>query len=289
MFEALALELLVADRDDLVDDEDLGADVHRDREAEPHVHADRVDLHRRVDELLDSGEVDDLVELAVDLLAGHAEDRGVQVDVLPAREVRVEPRAQLQQRRDAAGDLHPALVGPVDPGDAAQERRLARSVVADERVHRPLGESRATRRRAPRNGWRPGRGRVAVKNSLTEVGRSACRRNRLETTLDDDRMTHGQISSMKPGARLANTHHPTATDHRRGTDHRDPVHQGGHLQEVDRAPHSPDEVGHRVELEQRPRQRVLLDDGLASRRSAWRRTATGDRVPSGSRHRGTAR
>ncbi len=41
--EAPALELLVAHRDDLVDDEDLRVDVDGDGEAEPHVHAARVD------------------------------------------------------------------------------------------------------------------------------------------------------------------------------------------------------------------------------------------------------
>ena len=39
--EALALELLVADREDLVEQEHVGVDVGGDREAEPHVHARR--------------------------------------------------------------------------------------------------------------------------------------------------------------------------------------------------------------------------------------------------------
>ena len=66
---ALALELGVADGEDLVDEEQVGVDVDRDREAEPHVHARGVVLHRRVDEVLDAGEVDDLVEPLVELLA----------------------------------------------------------------------------------------------------------------------------------------------------------------------------------------------------------------------------
>ena len=60
--EALALERLVADREHLVDEEDVGVDVDGDREPEPHVHARRVVLHLLVDELLELGEVDDLVE-----------------------------------------------------------------------------------------------------------------------------------------------------------------------------------------------------------------------------------
>ena len=62
--EALLLEARVADRQHLVDDQDLGLEVRGDGEREPHVHAARVVLHRRVDEPLDLRERDDLVELA---------------------------------------------------------------------------------------------------------------------------------------------------------------------------------------------------------------------------------
>ena len=60
--EALALERLVADGEHLVDEQDVGIDVHGDREAEPHVHARRVVLHLLVDEPLELGELDDVVE-----------------------------------------------------------------------------------------------------------------------------------------------------------------------------------------------------------------------------------
>ena len=61
--EAALLELGVADREHLVDEQDLRLEVRGDGEREPHVHAARVALDRRVDELLDAGELDDLVEL----------------------------------------------------------------------------------------------------------------------------------------------------------------------------------------------------------------------------------
>ena len=56
------LEALVADGEHLVDEQDLGLDVGGDGEAEAHEHARRVVLHRRVDELLEPGELDDVVE-----------------------------------------------------------------------------------------------------------------------------------------------------------------------------------------------------------------------------------
>ena len=43
-----------------------------------------------------------VVEHGVRLGGGHAEQRGVEVDVLPAGEVGVESRAELEQGRDPA-------------------------------------------------------------------------------------------------------------------------------------------------------------------------------------------
>ena len=62
LVEALVREAFVADGEHLVDEQHLGIDVDRDGEPEAHVHARRVGLHRRVDELLHLGELDDLVE-----------------------------------------------------------------------------------------------------------------------------------------------------------------------------------------------------------------------------------
>src|SRR5207302_1032493 len=74
----------------------------------------------------------DLVEGGVDLFAGEAQDRAVQVDVLPAGELRMEPGAQLQQRGDPAPGHHPPLGGAEDPGHDLQQRGLARAVRPDQ-------------------------------------------------------------------------------------------------------------------------------------------------------------
>ena len=65
--EALALERLVADGEDLVEQQDVRVEVRRDREAEPHVHPGGVRPHRPVDRVLELGEGDDLVEALADL------------------------------------------------------------------------------------------------------------------------------------------------------------------------------------------------------------------------------
>ena len=102
--EAAAREGLVAHREDLVDDEDLGVDVDRDREAEPHVHPRRVGLDRLVDELREPGELDDRRELPLDLAARQAEHDAVDDDVLAARDLRVEAGSELDEGRDLPVD-----------------------------------------------------------------------------------------------------------------------------------------------------------------------------------------
>ena len=130
--QALALEGLVADREHLVDEQDVGVDVDGHGEGQPDVHAGRVELHRRVDELLDAGEVDDLVEGLLGRAARHAQDGGVEEDVLPAGEVAVEAGAELEQRGQALAALDVPLGRREDPADDLEQGGLAGAVVADQ-------------------------------------------------------------------------------------------------------------------------------------------------------------
>ena len=59
----------VADREHLVDQQDLGVDLDRHREREAHVHPRGVVLQPHVEELLELGEGDDVVEARTRLLA----------------------------------------------------------------------------------------------------------------------------------------------------------------------------------------------------------------------------
>ena len=73
----------------LVHQQDLRLQVGGHGEGKADVHAGRVTLHRGVDELLDLGKGDGLVEptgfleLVVDIGFLHPQDRAVEVDVLP--------------------------------------------------------------------------------------------------------------------------------------------------------------------------------------------------------------
>ena len=73
--EALLLELLVADREHLVEQEDVERHLDRDRVREPDLHARRVVLQLLVDEALELGERDDLVEALLELALREAEQR----------------------------------------------------------------------------------------------------------------------------------------------------------------------------------------------------------------------
>jgi hypothetical protein len=105
--QALPLERLVPHGEDLVDQQHVRVQVGDDRKAQPQVHAGRIRLHRHVDEVTELGELDDAIDTLLDLLAGEAVQRAVQVDVLAARELRAEAGAQLEQRHHA-----PAALGP---------------------------------------------------------------------------------------------------------------------------------------------------------------------------------
>ena len=130
--EALALELLIADGEHLVEQEHVDLEVGGNGEAEPHVHARGIRAHGHVDESLELREGHDLLEVPVDRGPLEAEDRPVQVDVLAARELRMETGAELEQRSDPAADLDPPLGRLHDPGDQPEEGRLAGAVPADQ-------------------------------------------------------------------------------------------------------------------------------------------------------------
>src|SRR5262249_34342913 len=112
--------------------EDLGLQVRRHGEGQPDVHAGGIALDGRVEEFLDLGEGDDLVELAVDLGLAHAEDGAVHVDVLAARELGVEAGADLQEGGEAAAEPRRAGGGLDDAAEDLQEGRLAGAVAADD-------------------------------------------------------------------------------------------------------------------------------------------------------------
>src|SRR6185295_2097391 len=212
--EALLLELRVADGEHFVHDEDLGLEVRRDGEREAHVHAARVALHRRVEEPLDLGERDDLVELRGDLRAAHPEDRAVQEDVLAARQLRMKARADLEKARDAPADPDASGRRLGDARQDLQHRGLARAVAADDAedlaapdlerhvLQRPELFARLAGLRVRRAAQAASERRGLLRHEFAEARRTRLALMRdhvaLRDVLDpDDDVVHGQISSAK--------------------------------------------------------------------------------------------
>ena len=102
--QALLLEALVADGEHLVDEQHVGLNVHRHREPEADVHARGVEADLVVDELLQLGEGDDVIEAPGDVAPRKAQQGSVQVDVVPAGQLRLETGAELQHRRQVTPD-----------------------------------------------------------------------------------------------------------------------------------------------------------------------------------------
>ncbi len=98
---------------------------------QPHVHAAAVALHGGVEEALDLGEGDDLVEAAADLGPTHPQHRATQVNVLAAGQLRVEAGADFEQTPHAAAQPDVAGRRLGDAAEDFEQRRFARAVAAD--------------------------------------------------------------------------------------------------------------------------------------------------------------
>src|SRR5438477_11664605 len=80
--ETALLERLVSNAQHLVDEQAFRFQERCHGKGEADCHTARVPLHGRVDEALDLGELDDVVDLRVDLPATHDEARALAVHVL---------------------------------------------------------------------------------------------------------------------------------------------------------------------------------------------------------------
>lgn len=130
-FNALLLKFRVPHGQDLVDDQNFGFQVGGYGKTQAHLHAGGVEFDRRIDMFFHPAEVDDLVQFAVDLLFGHAQDGAVHVDVLAAGQFGVEAGADLQQGAHPAFEAHFARSRFGDMRQDLKQGAFAGAVVAD--------------------------------------------------------------------------------------------------------------------------------------------------------------
>jgi len=127
----LLLEGLIANRKDLINQHDLRLKVCGDGKRQAHEHAARVVPYGRVNEVPDLRKGDDLILTPLYLDRGHADHRAAQQDVLPAAQVWMEARANLEESAHATLESGGTLGWCRDPGEDAQKRALARAVTSD--------------------------------------------------------------------------------------------------------------------------------------------------------------
>src|SRR5215467_10515705 len=154
--KALLLEAQVADSQHFVQEQNLRLQMGNDRKPQSDVHSGGVPLDRYVDELPDLREVDNTLELSPDLASRHAQDRSIQVYVLPTGQLRMESRPHLDQRRRPPIDRDLPRRGRRDACQQLQYRALAGTIVANDPESLPaldleahLSQRPEFRRRAP--------------------------------------------------------------------------------------------------------------------------------------------
>ena len=114
---ALRLKEDVSHGEGLIHDQNLRLDVDRHGEGEPHEHTRGIRLDRLIDIFPDVGKIQNRVDLLRDLLLREADHRAVQIDILNPIVLHVEARAELEERRNPAADLHVAARRIEDAGD----------------------------------------------------------------------------------------------------------------------------------------------------------------------------
>src|SRR3989338_3535449 len=129
--KAFLLEFRIANGKNFINKKNVRLKMRRDRKRETHVHAARIALDRRVEELLDTGEFDDLVKFTADLASTHAEDCSIEKNILPSGKLRGKASADLKERRDAPAQYRFSFSGGRDAGQDLEERRFSRAVRAD--------------------------------------------------------------------------------------------------------------------------------------------------------------
>ena len=203
--EGLQREPGIADRQRLVDDQDVGVDRGGHGEGQPGLHAARIGPERLVDHVAQLGEIDDLVKAAPDLLPAQPEAQPAQEDVVASAVLRVKSGPEFQDRGDPAAGVDLAAGRLQRAGDEAEEGAFP-GPVASQHTH-----NAATRHRERDTVERPKLGvPLAARQALQEhVARPPPDLEDLGEVGDvEGEAAHRAFP--KPGFRARNVRHPRA-------------------------------------------------------------------------------
>src|SRR5580704_7856420 len=128
--EALFLKYGISDRQHFVKNDNLRIQMSGDGKCQSNIHPAGIILHRHVNESLQSGELDDLIEPVADLLPRKAQHGTVQVDIIPTRKFRMKAGPDLEKACQASVHLDSSGSRLRDPRQDLEKSRFACSIFA---------------------------------------------------------------------------------------------------------------------------------------------------------------
>ena len=99
---AFSLKSLIANSQDLIEHKDVTTSLDSNGEGQADLHARRVVLQLLIHEVLELGELDNVVVHLVDFRTREAEKRAVEVDIFASRELRVKTNAKFDKGNELA-------------------------------------------------------------------------------------------------------------------------------------------------------------------------------------------
>ena len=137
--DGTGMEILVTDRQRFVDQQDVGGGGRGDSEGKSGTHARRIRPHGHVGELLEAGKGDQFIGSFLDFGLRDAQGEAAHLDIASPRQPLVQHCAHTEHCRPALGP-HLTAGEFKQAGEAEQNRRLAGTVVADDRHALTLGD-----------------------------------------------------------------------------------------------------------------------------------------------------
>ena len=130
--DSFLLELSITHCEDFIHNKNFWFKKSGDGEAETHGHTRGETLNRGVKIALDASEVDNLIELAVNLMAGHTHDAAIHIDILTGGHLGMEASTDLKEGSNTASIGDMAGRRGSDVAEELQQGALAGSVLADD-------------------------------------------------------------------------------------------------------------------------------------------------------------
>jgi hypothetical protein len=192
------LKRLVANREYFVNQQDFGFKMRGDRKRQSYEHPTRVAFDGSIDESIDLGERNDLVELPRDLLSAHTKDCAAQEDIFPSGKLRMKPRSDFEKTPYPSIYLDSTTARLRNPRKNLEQGGLAGPVPTDDAEHLTALDVKGEIPQRPQIGFPTG-GLVLLKRSVKP------RTHTFNRAVDhlDERLTQSLISCLTLPERIS--------------------------------------------------------------------------------------